>query len=410
MNNKIYACSAVCVLFLGFACAKESAEEVSMYSGYRNDGSGIYEKADPVIVWSLKKNVIWEAKVGSGFASPIVIKDRVFVLSEPNIITCINKVDGKVLWKNIVSEKDLPPEVAKNFKTIIAEYGYAIATPVADGRGVYVTLSSGLVACFENTGKRKWIKYFGYPVEAGYGRASSPVFSGGKLIISIGHIIALDPETGNVLWETPEAVSAIPSLICIKLGKTEKVLTGTGYLIDPADGRILLKNIGNSGYTSPVFIGNKAYFIGGECSAVKLGIDKDNKVFAEKIWENSISGSEICASPLIYGGRIYNLTSDGYAFILNEKTGEFILKNYNIQEKVPHQSYMSPTLAGNYIFIGNDLGLTAVVKPGDKFEILKLNQLGNSSGSTHYFEGDMIYARGGESLFCLGITFHPFIQ
>src|SRR5207253_3716197 len=53
-------------------------------------------------------NIAWQTRLpgvrggfyggGSGAGSPVIVGDRMYLLSEPHDLICINKIDGKVLW------------------------------------------------------------------------------------------------------------------------------------------------------------------------------------------------------------------------------------------------------------------------------------------------------------------------
>ena len=82
--------------------------------GWRTDGTGHYPKANPPRTWGPDKNVIWSTKMPAmSVASPIIVGDRIFVCSEPCMLLCLNKADGKILWQKETSYKDLviPPDL-----------------------------------------------------------------------------------------------------------------------------------------------------------------------------------------------------------------------------------------------------------------------------------------------------------
>ena len=80
--------------------------------GWRNNGTGQFPDADPPIEWSPSKNVKWSVMLGAmGFSSPVVFRNRVFVLCEPNVLYCVNVADGKEFWHKGISASDLPQEL-----------------------------------------------------------------------------------------------------------------------------------------------------------------------------------------------------------------------------------------------------------------------------------------------------------
>ena len=66
--------------------------------GFRGDWTGNYVGASPPLGWSPTDSVLWKTQVGEGEPSPIVVGDRVFVLSDGIRVDCLSRTDGKVLW------------------------------------------------------------------------------------------------------------------------------------------------------------------------------------------------------------------------------------------------------------------------------------------------------------------------
>jgi outer membrane protein assembly factor BamB/Ca2+-binding EF-hand superfamily protein len=77
--------------------------------GWRNDGSGRFPTATPPSEWSGEKNVVWKVELpGAAFGSPIVVGDRLFVVSDPAELLCIRRSDGKILWRKASSDVKAP--------------------------------------------------------------------------------------------------------------------------------------------------------------------------------------------------------------------------------------------------------------------------------------------------------------
>lgn len=88
--------------------------------GFRADGSGAWPGAKPVTSWDSKtgKNIAWKAPMPApSFSTPVVAGHRVFVVSDPNWLTCVDANDGKVLWSTQVDHTTaMPSELAKQVK------------------------------------------------------------------------------------------------------------------------------------------------------------------------------------------------------------------------------------------------------------------------------------------------------
>jgi len=73
--------------------------------------------------------------------------------------------------------------------------GYSSATPASDGDNVYVLFGTGVAACYDMEGNRKWIKMLEKSKHQ-WGHSASPLVVGDKLIVHINDIFALDKKTG----------------------------------------------------------------------------------------------------------------------------------------------------------------------------------------------------------------------
>ena len=81
--------------------------------GYHGtDGSQVYPSSNPPVEWdgATGKNVLWQTPLPHlGYGGPIVVRDRVFAVSEPGfesdfpVLTCVDANTGKVLWQREVN-------------------------------------------------------------------------------------------------------------------------------------------------------------------------------------------------------------------------------------------------------------------------------------------------------------------
>ena len=68
--------------------------------GWRTDTTGYYPDATPPLTWGPDTNVAWATDMPSwSDSTPVIAGDRIFVTAEPFWLLCVNKADGKVLWK-----------------------------------------------------------------------------------------------------------------------------------------------------------------------------------------------------------------------------------------------------------------------------------------------------------------------
>jgi outer membrane protein assembly factor BamB len=93
-------------------------------TGWRTDGSGNYPKAQPPLEWSPTKNVVWRTPMpGKSNSIPVLLGQRIFICSEQCMLLCLDREDGKILWKKTSSydELEIAPEVQERLKVELAE-------------------------------------------------------------------------------------------------------------------------------------------------------------------------------------------------------------------------------------------------------------------------------------------------
>jgi outer membrane protein assembly factor BamB len=111
---KIHLCTllVLAVMLLGMSHAAE-------ITGWRTDGTGRYPQATPPKEWTTDKNVVWRTKMpGPSNSSPVPVGERLFVCSEPAVLLCVDRKDGKVLWQkeNTFQDVSLTPEEQKGLE------------------------------------------------------------------------------------------------------------------------------------------------------------------------------------------------------------------------------------------------------------------------------------------------------
>ena len=185
----------------------------------------------------------WSHDIGRGYGTPIVAKERVWVVSrieEQEKIECLNENTGELLW-----DYTYPTSFKNTFEYSDGPY----ATPLfIDGRVVTVG-AQGQFHCFDLNGKLLWnrnlledfnVELKDWPV------ATSPIAVGDKIIFNLGAkkagIVALDPETGEVVWAATDHSFSYASSIVASMHGKEFVysMTDEGLVcLEPNKGKVL---------------------------------------------------------------------------------------------------------------------------------------------------------------------------
>ena len=82
------------------------------------------------------------------------------------------------------------------------------------------------------------------------------------------------------------------------------------------------------------------------------------------------NGAPLNPSPLVIDDRLYLVADKGIASCLEAKTGEKIW-----QKRLPGNFSASPLLADGKVYITNEEGRTTVIRPGDKYVELAVNEI-----------------------------------
>lgn len=386
--------------------SEQGAESPKTYI-WRGDGTGRFVKAAPPTEWDAeaKKNLRWSVKVGaSKFTSPIIVGNKVFTVSDPADLLCIDAANGTVLWQKTngfselatKTEERIPKGSTKNTTPV----------PVSDGRFVYVSFGSGIVGCYDLDGTRQWLSFFDGALTSDFGRSASPVLAGDKLIVSIHHMIALDVKTGKVAWVNEQVAEKFGTPVAMTVGGLEILLAPSGHIVRVKDGQILGK-IPELQYASPVINGSIAYFVGTAAKAIEFSANGADSVTAKELWTADLEGT-FYASPVIDNGLLFSVSNEGQLYVINAADGKiFTTKDLEILSANGHgdtaaNMYPSLNIAGPNLYLSNDAGETLVLVPGKEYKEIHKNKLPEGSGGTPAFAGRCIFVRDGENLFCLG--------
>ena len=189
--------------------------------------TGVAPQADPPVEWSESKNVRWKVEVpGRGSGSPVVWRDRVFLLTaipagtsgtasheprggksprEPHQFKLLayDRKTGKLAWERTARE-EAPHEASHQDNGT-----WASSSAITDGEHVIAYFESRGIYVYDMNGSKVWEKDLGDKgMRNEFGEGSTPVLFGNTLVIVWDHIkgpsfiVALDKRTGKELWRT----------------------------------------------------------------------------------------------------------------------------------------------------------------------------------------------------------------
>jgi outer membrane protein assembly factor BamB len=383
-----------------------NAQEVLQWRGV--DRKGVYQETNLLKSWPAEgPALLWEnADMGNGYGSPVMSKDKIYILGETDTVCVLYCLDhkGKELWKK---------KVGREF---VNNYPGVRTTPTLVGDLVYVSTGMGTISCFDaNVGTEKWsvdmhknlngaVPYFGY--------AESVLTDGNLLFCTPGskdtNVVALDRFSGKTAWISKALgeSAAYCSPLLIKLAQRSILVTFTkGALIgmDSKDGKLLWshKQSGEGGVhiNTPWFENGHIYYITGDGNgSVKLKLADDGTSVTE-IW-NTRACDNAMGALIKVGDYIY---SSGYErrwyYTIDDKSGQAV-------DSVKFDRG-SINLADGLLYLYNEKGQVGLFKPqGKKMEQVSSFKVTRGT-KAHYAHpvicNGVMYIRHGRSLLAYNI-------
>lgn len=362
--------------------------------------------------WSDTENVLWRTPVpGNGNSSPIIWDDRIYLTTAYDngrriSLLAFDRATGQLVWERFAPEGRTESVHQKN--------GHASATPVTDGRRVYVSFGArGLAAFDREDGTLVWHQEFG-ALDNYWGTAGSPLLYQDRVVlyqdVSRGAFVAaFDAATGEEIWNTPRhATVGWGSPIAIRVGDHDEIIVHGQQRVqayDPATGAELWHCNGSTIEVIPTaVVGYGMLFCSsgraGPTLAIRPGGTGD--VTSSHLEWTSPRGSPFVPSPVLFGENLY-LVNDmqSIATALDARTGDRVWQGrLGVARREGFSA--SPVAFDGKIFFTNDYGETFVLRAGDEFEILNVNELGEQVLASPALVDGHWYFRTANNLIAIG--------
>ncbi len=400
------------------------------WPGWRGpDGDGISSERNLPTRWSQTENIAWKKPIaGEGHSSPIVWGDRVFLttsLTEKNErrLLCLDRLDGKTVWERVVLNTE--PETLHRLNS------RASGTPATDGEHIYVAfmLAKGdmvtapnvgsermitpgriVVAAYDFAGKEKWKTDAGEFISA-HGFNSCPTLFEDLVIVNGDHdgdayIVALDRRTGRERWRTPrenKTRSYVTPIFRKIGGRDQMILSGSLSVAsyNPRTGKRhwVLDGPTEQFVASMVYNGEYVFVTGGFPEKHILAIDpkgSGNVTDTHIVWRTN-RGAAYVPSPIIAGKYLLVVADSGVATCFDARSGEV-----RWTKRLAGKQSASPVLADGIVYFFSDRGEATLVRPGDEFELVARNSLGEQISSSPAISRGQIFVRSHQALYCIG--------
>jgi outer membrane protein assembly factor BamB len=336
--------------------------------------------------WPESLNRQWKIEVGTGYATPIVVGNRVYAFTrqdENEVMRALDAASGKVVW-----ETSYPAKFTMNSATARHGPGPKSTPTFANGR-LFTLGMSGIVTAFDAaTGKQIWQKP-APPVEPTYHTAQSALVDRNLVILHVGGnnqgaLTAFDAATGAVKWAWSGDGPGYGSPILAEFGGTRQVIVFSQQSlvgVDAANGQLLwsvpfmARSVTNS--ITPLVYGQTVIVSGQGKPLTAYTISKrDDKWTAELAWENDQLQMSF-SNPVLVRDAVFSLSplNSGQFFWADARTGATLWKS------PPRQAgNASIVKTSNYLFVLKDDAELMVARntPGG-FEPLKTYTVADSA-------------------------------
>jgi outer membrane protein assembly factor BamB len=301
---------------------------------------------------------------------------------------------------------------------------YASETPATDGERIYVLFGNIGLFCYAMDGQLLWTHRIDpQPRYLDFGTAASPIVHEGRVYFLddnevSSYIAALDAKSGAVVWKTARTAGGGHPLsgwstpyVWTNAKRTEIVAIGrqlaTSYGLDGNE----LWRLGGLTQANPTPTdGEGMLYIGtgsqGESNrplfAVKPGASgdislKDGETSNEFVAWYQPRAAAYTSSPLVFGGRVYAVNDTGVLAVFDAKNGREI---YKARVGGAGNTFSaSPWAYGGKVFCLSEEGDTFVLNPGDRYDEIGRNSLGEMTLATPAVTRDGLFVRTATALY-----------
>ena len=407
-------CPWCLVLILGILSPSARGEDWLEFRG--PGGQGHASAAGLPESWSETENLVWKQAIpGKGWSSPVVVGGQVYLTTavpegdeDPPAqslrVVCLDEASGRLEWSQELFQQPAGQRVhPKN--------SHASATPISDGKRLYVHFGTWGTACLERDGTVVWkttaLKY--QPV---HGNGGSPVLFEDLLILNCDgadaqFVVALDRRDGTEKWRYNRSLEPVkgfafctPLLVEVE-GRTQVISSGADAVVGlvPQTGEEIWKVRYKGGYSvvpRPVTGQGMVFVCTGYDSptllAIRLAGARGDVTDSHLAWKLT-KRVPLNPSPLLINDLLYLVSDDGVMSCVEAGSGETVW-----QQRIGGAYSSSPTWANGRIYVQSEEGETLVIEPGREFHEVARSQVGERTFASYAVAGGAIYLRTESNL------------
>lgn len=361
-------------------------------------------------------------------------------------VLCLQLQTGKTLWQRDACRGE--PTIKRHLKA-----SHANCTPATNGEYVVAFFGSEGLFCFDKDGNLVWERDFGKlhsgpydATELEWGFASSPIIFADRVIVqcdclNVSFVAVLDLKTGKELLRIPrpDEVATWSTPTVISNGDHRQIIcngfrTMAGYDLDSGARLWHLSGGGDVPVPTPLFAHGLIYITNGhgrnptfairpnatgDLTPPALALPTDTSSNPDALeesadpqpaneptkqpqpalaWWQSRDGSYM-PTPLVKDGLLYTCNDNGRLTVRKALTGDLV---YRQRIGKGSRNYSaSAVAAGGHIFFASERGEVTVIKEGDKYEQVAVNDMTEVVMATPAISGNRLLIRGVQHLYCL---------
>ena len=339
---------------------------------------------------------------GRGLSGPIVVGNKVFVTASSGPqqdkihVLCFDEESGDQLWERKFWATGRTGTHDKMCN--------ATPTPCSDGKHVFAFFSSNDLIALDLDGNLMWYRglTYDYPnASNSLGMSSSPIVIDETVICQVesdaeAFAVGINATTGEERWKIERPRKANWTSPCVYAADSDHPLallqSSDGLTaVEPKTGEVVWNySDGASTIPSSVVAANIIYVPSNGITALKPIAESSAP---EITWqEGGLSPST--PSPLVYEGRIYTVNRSGALTCANIETGK---REWQLRLRGPFSS--SPIAAAGKLYFFGERGDAQIVEPGEKRgEVVSERKFEATFLATPAISQDAVFVRSDEHL------------
>jgi outer membrane protein assembly factor BamB len=337
--------------------------------------------------WPERLIARWKTEVGLGYATPLLVGDRLYVFArqaDNEVMAAIDAASGKVLWRTSY------PAPFKMDKAAAPHGAGPKSTPAyADGKLFSIGMS-GIVTAFDaGSGQQLWQKPALPAQPLWTSHSFSPLIDRGRVVFHMGGndrgtLSAFDVNTGDAKWSWSGDGPGYGSPMLFEFGGTPQIVTMTQQKfigLDAATGRLLWERAYTTEYAqniiTPVRFGDTLIVSGYQKPLAAFRVTRQKDQWnTELVWENAdvslYMSDAVLAGETLVG---FSQRRSGQFFALDARSGK------TLWTSAPRQGTNAAIVsAGEFWFALEDDGELIVSRwKASAFEPLRRYAVGTSA-------------------------------